>query len=115
MTNATLCGLRAMPLVERWLSSDPPGRTTHISTRWFLFNACGDAMTAFGPTRTTWALQQVVRYLRHTGHGADAVAEAARDPQQTWLMKQPFSRRTDARLPSQCATTSGHAHFAQPT
>src|SRR5215471_1373892 len=23
MTNATLCGLRAMPLVERWLSSDP--------------------------------------------------------------------------------------------
>src|SRR5262249_26987076 len=47
MTNATLCGLRAMPLVERWLSSDPPGRTTHISTRWFLFNACGNAMTAF--------------------------------------------------------------------
>jgi len=25
-------------------------------------------------------LQQVVRYLRHTGHGADAVAEAAHDP-----------------------------------
>src|SRR5215470_5548545 len=30
------------------------------------------------PTQTTWALLQVVRYLRHTGHGADVVAEAAR-------------------------------------
>src|SRR6266849_3090275 len=38
------------------------------------------AMAAPGPTLTTWALQQVGRYLRYTGHHANVVAKAARDP-----------------------------------
>jgi|GEM_PF-3802565 hypothetical protein len=38
---------------------------------------------AIGPTLPTWALQQVVGYLRYTGHDANLTAKAARDPQAT--------------------------------
>jgi hypothetical protein len=37
-------------------------------------------MTAPGPTLPTWALRQVVGYLRYTGHDASVVAKAALDP-----------------------------------
>jgi hypothetical protein len=35
---------------------------------------------ACGPTLPTWALRQVVGYLRYTGHDASVVAKAALDP-----------------------------------
>jgi len=37
-----------------------------------------------GPTLPTWALQQVVGYLRYTGRHVDVVATAARDPYETF-------------------------------
>jgi len=37
-------------------------------------------MAGIGPTLPTWALQQVVGYLRYTGRDANVVAKAARDP-----------------------------------
>jgi hypothetical protein len=39
-------------------------------------------MAAIGPTLPTWALQQVVGYLRYTGRDANVVAKAALDPKQ---------------------------------
>jgi len=41
------------------------------------------AMSLSGPTLPTWALQQVVGYLRYTGRHANVVGKAARDPQRT--------------------------------
>jgi len=38
--------------------------------------------SGFGPTLPTWALQQVVGYLRYIGRDANAVAKAARDPKR---------------------------------
>jgi hypothetical protein len=40
-------------------------------------------MAGIGPTPTTWAVQQVVGYLGHTGSDANVVAEAALDPFRT--------------------------------
>src|SRR5260370_36904897 len=40
-------------------------------------------MAGSGPTLPTWALQQVVGYLRCTGRDFNAVAKAARDPTGT--------------------------------
>jgi hypothetical protein len=39
-----------------------------------------------GPTRTTWALQQIVGYLGYSGRDADVVATAVWDPQATSAM-----------------------------
>jgi len=37
---------------------------------------------AIGPVLPTWAVQQVVGYLRYTGRAADVVVTAAHDPEQ---------------------------------
>jgi hypothetical protein len=52
----------------------------------------GSAMTGFGPTLPTWALQQVVGYLRYTGRDANLTAKAARDPQATVLPTVKLSK-----------------------
>jgi len=39
--------------------------------------------SGYGPTLPTWALQQVVGYLRYTGRDANVVTQAARDPYAT--------------------------------
>ncbi len=39
--------------------------------------------SALGPTLPTWALQQVVGYLRYTGRDANGVTTAARNPELT--------------------------------
>jgi hypothetical protein len=41
-------------------------------------------LVTHGPTLPTWALQQVVGYVRHTGRDANVVAKAARDSKQSW-------------------------------
>src|SRR5215831_20093525 len=46
-------------------------------------------MSPPGPTRTTWALQQVVRYLGYTGRAADVAARAAFDPERTSMPRFP--------------------------
>jgi len=51
-----------------------------------------------GPKLPTWAVRQVGSYLRHTGHGADAVAEAARDPEWSFASRTG-SLRNSSRTP----------------
>jgi hypothetical protein len=48
--------------------------------------------SGIGPTLPTWASQPVGSYLRHTGRGADVVAEAAFDPNPT-SRQRAVSRR----------------------
>jgi hypothetical protein len=50
-------------------------------------------MSAIGPTRTTWALQQLVGYLGHSGRDADVVMTAAPDPEQSAPGKLAKNRR----------------------
>ena len=45
---------------------------------WRTFAAAHES--AFGPTPTTWAVQQVVSCMGSSGHAADAVVTAAHDP-----------------------------------
>jgi hypothetical protein len=54
--------------------------------------------SGFGPTLPTWALQQVVGYLRYIGRDANAVAKAARDPKQTFGPDQPSMLKSTLSL-----------------
>src|SRR5258707_8767917 len=60
--------------------------------------SCSVLESGFGPTLPTWALQQVVGYLRYTGRDANAVAKAARDPKQTFGPDQPSMLKSTLSL-----------------
>jgi hypothetical protein len=66
----------------------------------------GSAMTGFGPTLPTWALQQVVSYLRYTGRDANLTAKAARDPNRsyTWPQTRPQFGSEGQSLGGQAST-----------
>ena len=49
---------------------------------------------ARGPTLPTWALQQVVGYLRYTGRDANAVAKAALDPNRPFAQVLSCTRQS---------------------
>jgi hypothetical protein len=51
-------------------------------------------MALFGQTLPTWALQQVVGYLRYNGRDANVVAKEALDPKRTKLDFENGSRST---------------------
>src|SRR5258708_7425115 len=57
--------------------------------------SCSVLESGFGPTLPTWALQQVVGYLRYIGRDANAVAKAARDPSRTWFGTVATCKRRD--------------------
>jgi hypothetical protein len=65
--------------------------TSSSNTSWFA--ALHEA--AIGPGLTTWALQQVVRFLGYTCRQTNVVVTAAHDPLPTWT-----SRLTDLKLPT---------------
>jgi len=48
--------------------------------------AIADWMSLPGPTRTTWALQQIVGCLGYSGRDADVVVMAAPDPIRTPIL-----------------------------
>jgi hypothetical protein len=55
--------------------------------------------SAYGPTLPTWAVQQVVGYLRYTGRDANIVAEAVLNPEPT--CRRPMNcglHRADKRM-----------------
>jgi len=70
---------------------------------WRTFAAAHES--AFGPTPTTWAVQQVVGYLGYPGRGADVTGTVAPDPIRPWasfnhLMAIAASVTPAARCPA---------------
>ena len=62
-------------------------------------------ISAYGPTPTTWAVQQVVGYLGYPGRGADVTGTLAPDPIRPWasfnhLMAIAASVTPAARCPA---------------
>jgi hypothetical protein len=57
---------------------------------------CAKLTSACGPTLPTWALQQVVGYLRYTGRDANVVTKAARDPQRSRSTLRSASCKDDS-------------------
>jgi len=61
------------------LNRDGPIGRSRPAARGLLQNAC---LSPIRPTLPTWALQQVVGYVRYSGHDVDVVATAALDPKR---------------------------------
>ena len=86
---------------------------------WRTFAAAHES--AFGPTPTTWAVQQVVGYLGYPGRGADVTGTVAPDPIRPWASFEAcsaFTRVTACTLalsPIRDTLSEGFSYFVTST
>jgi len=68
-------------------------------------------LSLIGPTLSTFAVQQVVGYLGHTGRAADVVVTAAYDPKPPFVQASSCKRQSCNPSPrgSMSITSSGRA------